>query len=1032
MGDFQFDMTDAVLYDKDGNALTTEDQIVVNGRLSVSPNIEFRMKIIDSKLEELYFSSNMSVQTGFTVSSKISIDIPLIEHQFGPAIPLGDIPVGPLVLSPELKLVAGISGSVYSGISTSITNTTSCTAGLWHLGGTTHNLSKFDSYFSFKPLSSQSGVSFKAFVGPKITGKIYKSLGLFVTPAFAVKLDIVPAANPWLTIKGGLEVSVGLSVSIPIINKDILKIHLGAINFWALLYALPETPSSQPGKMVPVPAGKFQMGCDPAHSGGIACNINQSPLHTIFLDAYYIDKYEVTNGEYADCVSAGGCRSPLYNTSYSRGAYFSDPAYKDYPVIFVSWADARDYCAWGGKRLPTEAEFEKAAKGSAGARTYPWGDSSPDCTLANFLNSGYCVGDTSAVGSYPAGASVYGVMDIAGNVSEWVNDWWAEGYYQVSPASNPTGPSSGTNRVIRVGSWDDYGYNLRVASRYFSNPSDRLDHLGFRCALSSAGQAVPSSFGKIVPSNSAAGLPTSLVLDWEDSNGVASYAYCYDTSNDNACSNWTSSGTASQASISGLSSNTTYYWQARATNGVGSTYANGSAASFWSFTTTSGVSLPAAFSKVSPANGASGLPASLTLDWQDSDGATGYVYCYDTTNDNACSNWMSSGSASQASLSGLSPNTTYYWQARATNNGGGTYANGSAAAFWSFTTAASVSLPAAFNKVSPTSGASHQPTSLTLDWQDSSGAASYAYCYDTSNDNACSNWTSSGTASQASLSGLSPSTTYYWQARATNGGGSTYANGGATAFWSFTTRGSVGETVLIPAGSFQMGCDPNHAGVYGCMGNDPLHTIYLDAYRIDKFEVTNAQYAQCEAGGACAPRPYNSNSWTRTSYYGNPTYANYPVLNVTWQEAVNFCTWAGKRLPSEAEWEKAARGSSDTRPYPWGEASPTCSLANFTLSNVGCGVGDTTAVGSYPADASLYGVMDVAGNVSEWVQDWYQYDYYTSSPASNPQGPATGTERVLRGGSYRVIEYWLDVFDRSNYAPVQWYSDIGFRCAAAP
>jgi formylglycine-generating enzyme required for sulfatase activity len=230
-----------------------------------------------------------------------------------------------------------------------------------------------------------------------------------------------------------------------------------------------------------IPAGSFQMGCD---SGSLAetCRSDEQPLHTVTLSAYSIDKYEVTNARYKACVDAGGCTAPGSVNSYTRSAYYGTSTYADYPVMHVTWHQASAFCAWAGKQLPTEAEWEKAARGSNDTRKYPWGDSAPDCTKANY---NWCVGDTSRVGSYPSGASPYGVMDMSGNVVEWVNDWYSESYYSVSPSVNPQGPAASDYRVLRGGAWGLDGNVVRSASRFFYNyPADWIFINGFRCVRS--------------------------------------------------------------------------------------------------------------------------------------------------------------------------------------------------------------------------------------------------------------------------------------------------------------------------------------------------------------------------------------------------------------------------------------------------------------------------------------------------------------------------------------------------------------------
>ena len=230
--------------------------------------------------------------------------------------------------------------------------------------------------------------------------------------------------------------------------------------------------------MVLIPAGPFQMGCDPDSDS--ICLQDEMPLHTVILDAFYIDKYEVTNALYQACVEADACERPSDTSSATHKSYYGNSEFAGYPVIYVSWSESQTYCNWRGARLPTEAEWEKAARGDQKYRIYPWGNQEPDCTLAN-----YCEEDTVKVGSYPDGASPYQVMDMAGNVWEYVADWHGEFYYEESPSSNPLGPVSGSNRVLRGGSFWSHDLGLRTAFRWEFGDNYHYVFFGFRCAATS-------------------------------------------------------------------------------------------------------------------------------------------------------------------------------------------------------------------------------------------------------------------------------------------------------------------------------------------------------------------------------------------------------------------------------------------------------------------------------------------------------------------------------------------------------------------
>ncbi len=304
---------------------------------------------------------------------------------------------------------------------------------------------------------------------------------------------------------------------------DPATFELNTVYFWQVIALLPDgtrqaspvwrfkteqSPSAPDvNAMVRVPAGDFQMGCDSNHSAGAVCS---DPVRRVYIDAFEIDKYEATNAEYRACVNAGACNSPRRDNSHHRKSYYHDPAFDFHPVLYVSHWDAKAFCAWEGKRLPTEAEWEKAARGPIDARPWPWGSEMPDCTRMNYVddrdpNAWYaCVDDTSPVGATPKGASPYGAMDMAGNVMEWVLDYYDPTYYSWAPDVNPMGPIDpsielppdefgGPYFSVRGGSYRPRWFYARTFhhqhghhgdTRGDDSPLYRNDKVGFRCARS--------------------------------------------------------------------------------------------------------------------------------------------------------------------------------------------------------------------------------------------------------------------------------------------------------------------------------------------------------------------------------------------------------------------------------------------------------------------------------------------------------------------------------------------------------------------
>ena len=254
------------------------------------------------------------------------------------------------------------------------------------------------------------------------------------------------------------------------LSTDRVHFDLAAFDFGQRASATPvrSVGSSQDGMaLVYIPAGEFLMGDNDSP--------RSSPAHKVHLEAYWMDRVEVTNAMYQKCVKAGGCALPDVHFD----PYYGKWAYRDHPVVYINWFQAQAYCKWAGRRLPTEVEWEKAARGTDG-RKYPWGDEAPTPRLANFDEA--LIQQAISSYRYPSGASPFGVLNMSGNVREWLADWFDPNYYEYSPYTNPKGPEAGTERALRSGSYAEDRRQIAVYVRLRHSPDSAGLNRGFRCA----------------------------------------------------------------------------------------------------------------------------------------------------------------------------------------------------------------------------------------------------------------------------------------------------------------------------------------------------------------------------------------------------------------------------------------------------------------------------------------------------------------------------------------------------------------------
>ena len=832
------------------------------------------------------------------------------------------------------------------------------------------------------------------------------------------------------------------------------------------------TPPPPVEGMVLIPAGQFQMGSD-----------DERPARIVQVDAFYLDEYEVTNAQFKAFVDANpNWQKDRIAKRFHNGTYLKHWNGNDYPsgtanhpVTHVSWYAAMAYAEWVGKRLPTEAEWEYAARGGVADMNYPWGDTI-STRQANYNNH---VGSTTTVGRYAA--NDYGLYDMAGNVWEWCLDEYDNTGGETIQwlSDNFTSIPDDSSRVLRGGSWLASALHLRVATRSKSTPALTYEDLGFRCArgvthpgeLTDPGTvppptppgestdtgtvAPPTSPGESTDTDTVAPPPKvappppagGMVLipagqfqmgSTDDAGGEdkrptvqvdAFYLDEYEVTN------------AQFKAFVDANPN----WQK---DRIAKRFHNGAYLKHWN-----GTDYPAGTAN-HPVTYVSWHAAMAYAEWVGKRLPTEAEWEYAARGGVADMNypWGDTISTRQANYNNRVGGTTAVGRYAA--NDYGLYDMAGNVWEWCFNEyyadARSIGLrvlrggswlaSARYLRVAARSGASPTGASVDIGFRCARGVTPPGELIDpgtvppptppgelTDPDTvpppiSPGELTDPGTVAPPTSPGDSTDTDTVAPPTPPGDSTDTGTVSPPTSPGDSTDTDTVapppkvappplaGGMVLIPAGQFQMGSKPD-AG-----GEDKRPAVQVDAFYLDEYEVTNAQFkAFVDANpnwqkDRIAKRFHDGTylkHWSGNDYPSGT--ANHPVTHVSWYAAMAYAEWAGKRLPTEAEWEYAARGGVADMNYPWGDTIST-RQANYNNN-----VGGTTAVGRYAAND--YGLYDMAGNVWEWCFN----EYYADARSIGL--------RVLRGGSWLASAMQLRVAARSSASPARTYEDLGFRCA---
>jgi iron(II)-dependent oxidoreductase len=711
--------------------------------------------------------------------------------------------------------------------------------------------------------------------------------------------------------------------------------------------------------MVWVPRGTFPMGSLPVFDSPVDFQFaGERPLHDVTLRGFWVQKYEVTVAQYrAFCASTN---RPLPLAPYNQGSWagktgWDDPTMQQHPIFHVTWDDAHDYAAWAGLCLPTEAQWEYVARGTEG-RNYPWGglairenpsDGWDSTRCPNWRNPLCTYTTTWTVGSFPAGASWCGALDMAGNVAEYCADWYGWTYYGVSPALNPVGPATGNYRIIRgisLGNVANFTHAFRGATRAFDATIGQAT--GFRCVTPPLTTWAASVTVSAVP-----GASVSVVVKATDAGDFS----------------------------------TSRTVNAPAAGGTVTVTLDGLPEGLVTFTATAYPS-------------ASGQGVAQAIGTTEVLGMGG-----DYTNTPLSMQSTIRSIVVRSAVPSLAVDATSQMTATALDADGQVVTVAPGAFTWSTGDSGIAS-------ITPTGLVTrHTGSAVTITATETASGMSGTHRF--------SRYLAAGTPSRNDIDGA--------------------------------------DMVWVPDGAFTR-------GVVAEMFNDsfgPPRTITMTGFWMYTHEVTVAQYRLfCEQmNRPLPPFPTEGYTWAGKTGWDDPALQQHPIVNVSWENARQYAAWAEASLPSEAQWEYAARGPQDNN-YPWGGVITLDDEYNGWDANKYANYDNSMTVGvstwpveSFPADVSWCGVRGMGGNVDEFCEDLYAETYYSLSPDVNPvctEYPRFIDEILgfvcIRGGSWAAqmgmgsneMPYVVCKFRPHTWNRAGWDGRAGlatgFRCVYVP